>query len=414
MRLITRLAALALAAALQACATGPVQAPPPVTPGATVEAAAPVTVLVSIDGFRPDYLQLGITPNLSALATGGVTGPMRPSFPTKTFPNHWTIVTGLRPEHHGIIGNRMEAAERPGETFTMSSADPFWWGAATPIWIDAERAGIRTATMFWPGSNVDFGGVRPSAWQAFAKEVTDAQRVDAVVDWLRRPAATRPRFVTLYFDTVDTAGHQFGPDAPGTRAAVAAVDTEIGRMQREAAALGVPLNLVIVADHGMAAIAPERVIRLDRIADPKDYRSTEDGPYAALFAQPGREAALEAAILKPHAHMQCWRKADIPAALQFRASARIAPYLCLAEPGWLVVTREPNPNWTRGGAHGWAQSTPDMLALFVANGPAFRSGVTLPAFDNVDIEPLLRRVLGMPSDPSVDGTAATFTSALAN
>ena len=193
----------------------------------------PVTILISIDGFRPDYLERGITPNLGALATSGISGPMRPSFPSKTFPNHWTLVTGKTPDHHGIVGNTMEDAARPGEVFKMATQDPFWWNQAEPIWISAEKQGIRTATMFWPGSEVEFNGLRPADWWPFNQKLSNDRRVNAVVDWMRRPAAIRPKLVTLYFDTVDTAGHYFGP-APGEKlhAAIAEVDSEIGRLKQ--------------------------------------------------------------------------------------------------------------------------------------------------------------------------------------
>ena len=222
MKITSRIFAMALAAALQACVTPPIDAPRTAAIIAPQEQRAPVTILVSIDGFRPDYLQRKVTPNLNELAASGISGSMRPSFPSITFPNHWTLVTGLRPDRHGVVGNRMEDTAHPGMTFTMQSEEPFWWTQAEPIWITAEKAGIRSATMFWPGANVDFSGVRPQDWQQYGHEVSNRQRVDAVIDWLRRPAATRPRFLTLYFDTVDSAGHMDGPDGLKTNAAVAA------------------------------------------------------------------------------------------------------------------------------------------------------------------------------------------------
>jgi predicted AlkP superfamily pyrophosphatase or phosphodiesterase len=404
--------------ALAGCATVP---PPAATVAA--EARAPVTILISIDGFRADYLRRGHSPRLDALAAAGVSGPMRPSFPSKTFPNHWTIVTGDRPDRHGIVANRMEDADRPGETFTMESDDPFWWNAAPPIWVDAERAGMRTATMFWPGANVAWGGARasewpnrisggtrPHDWQQFNQFVSPRQRVDAIVDWLRRPAATRPAFLTLYFDTVDTAGHEFGPDDPRTAAAVAEIDRAIGRLADELAALGQPANLVIVADHGMAATSVERVIPVDRIADPADYRIIEHGPYASLEPTAGRDAALAAALLRPHAHMQCWRKGEIPARFHYGTHARIPPYLCLAETGWMIVPTLPVARLGAGN-HGYDNAAPEMAALFIASGPAFRAGLSLPAFDNVDVYPLLARLIGVTPHPS-DGDPATLEGAL--
>ncbi len=414
MRWTSRFAATALAALLQACVTPPVDAPRPATVSAPVEARAPVTILISIDGFRPDYLTRGVTPNLNALAQAGISASMRPSFPSVTFPNHWTVVTGLRPDRHGIVGNRMEDAAHPGMTFTMQSEEPFWWTQADPIWITAERAGIRTATMFWPGANISFNGLRPSDWQQYGHEVSNRQRVDAVIDWLRRPAATRPQFLTLYFDTVDSAGHSNGPDSPKTTAVVADVDAAIGRLRSELTALGQPANFVITADHGMAATSPDRVIRLDQLIDPTSFRMVTGGTYAGLEPISGKEAALSAAISKPHPHMQCWPKAQIPAALHYGKHPRVPSIICLAETGWLIFDKAPPPDRPvrAGGAHGYDPAAPDMAALFIASGPAIRAAGGLESFDNVDVAPLLRSILGLPADERLDGDDRPFRGAL--
>jgi len=412
---------LAPALSLAACAATPAAPPAAI---AVAEERAPVTILVSIDGFRPDYLDRGLTPVLSRLAAEGVTAPMRPSFPTKTFPNHWTLVTGLVPDRHGIVGNVMEDAGRPGETFTMATEDPFWWNAVEPIWVTAERAGIRTATEFWPGASVGWGGTmnkarhnevtggtRPSDWHQFAQSVTADQRVDAVIDWMRRPAAKRPRFVTLYFDEVDSAGHDKGPDSPEANAAIGQVDAMLGRLVTELRGMGQPANVVIVSDHGMAATAGDRVVALDRIAPLADYRVVEAGPYAAIAPVPGREAAVERALVRSHSHMTCWNKADIPARFRFGRNPRVAPILCLAETGWLVLKTMPSTA-TSGGNHGYDDRAPEMRALFVANGPAFRSGARLAEFPNTDVAPLLRDLLGLPPGKGLDGTDAPFKDAL--
>ncbi|MCI4589448.1 ectonucleotide pyrophosphatase/phosphodiesterase [Sphingobium sp. BYY-5] len=408
--------------ALSACATAPTGRPAPV---AQAEQRAPVTILVSIDGFRADYLQRGVTPNLAALAAGGIEAPMRPSFPTKTFPNHWAIVTGDRPDRNGIVANNMEDASRPDEKFTMASDDPFWWNDVEPIWVTAEKAGVRTATMFWPGSNVPWGGTqdkawpytihggeRPSDWAQFNQQIGGTQRVNMVLDVLRRPADIRPRFVTLYFDTVDTAGHINGPDAPETTQALAEVDQHIGELVAGLKAMGQPANLVILADHGMAARSTDRVIALDKVANPADYRVVESGPYASLVAQPGHEAALEAALLKPTPHMQCWRKSDIPARFHYGAHRRIPPYFCLGETGWEIQPTTPTKPVT-GGNHGWDDRAPEMQALFIANGPAFAPGAKpLAGFANVDVYPLIARLIGVMPRAS-DGDPAALSGLLA-
>lgn len=414
MRVPTGLLAALLAAGLQACATQPASAPR-LARTATAEARAPVVVLVSIDGFRADYLERGVTPNLNALASAGISAAMRPSFPSITFPNHYTLVTGLRPDRNGIVGNRMEDPARPGQVFTMQSDQPYWWGEAEPIWVTAEKAGIRTATMFWPGSNVDFGGVRPRDWAQYAGAISDRQRVDGIIDWLRRPVETRPRFLTLYFDLVDHAGHEFGPDSTKTTEAVAEVDAAIARLRAELAALGQPATLVIVADHGMAATSPDRTIKLYERIDPKLYRAIAAGPYAGLEPQPGQEAALGRALGQPVPHMTCWPKTAIPPALHYGTNPRVPRFVCLAETGWLILDKPPEPDrpLKPGGAHGYDPAAPEMAALFIASGPGIKPAGKLAGFDNVDVAPLLRDLLDLPQDPGLDGDDAPFRAALA-
>ena len=415
MRWTSKLVTAALAALLPLCAI----APAPAAAQTAAKKKAPVTILISIDGFKPDYLTRGVTPNLSRLAAKGVTASMRPSFPSKTFPNHWTLVTGLRPDRHGITANKFEDPARPKEVFTMSSDDPFWWNAADPIWVDAEKAGIRTGTLFWPGSNVPVGGTkdsewpytitggtRPSDWAQFNQVISGEQRVNGAIDWLRRPKAIRPRFLTLYFDTVDTAGHTYGPDDRRTTDAVAEVDRLIGDLLKGLTGLGQPANLVIVADHGMAQTSSERVVLVTDYVAKDDYRMVENGPYATFIATPDKEAAVEKALLGKHPHFECWRKSEIPARFHYGNNIRIPPIFCLAETGWEIKDRAPDKP-ELGGTHGYDNEAPEMAALFIASGPAFRVA-KLPAFDNVDVYPLLRDLLGLPAAPGKDGTDAPF------
>ncbi|MGN6620922.1 MAG: ectonucleotide pyrophosphatase/phosphodiesterase [Sphingomonas sp.] len=413
-------------AALAAIGVSGCAATPPPAPAAQVaaEQKPPVTILVSIDGFRADYLDRGVTPRLNALAASGVSAAMQPSFPSKTFPNHWAIVTGDYPDHSGITANKMEDPARPGETFTMATDDPFWWNTASPIWVDAEKAGIRTATMFWPGANVAWGGAkaakwpndvtggtRPEDWQQFNQAVTGEQRVNAVLDWLRRPAAIRPKFVTLYFDTVDTAGHEYGPDDARTTAVVADIDKKIGMLVDGLNALHQPANLVILADHGMAPISSDRVVALDQIAPAADYRVIESGPYASLEPTAGHEADVARLIPGKHGHATCWRKQDIPARFHYGTNHRIPPYFCLADVDWQVLPSQPTKP-DNGGNHGYDNLAPEMQALFVANGPAFVSDEKLAPFINVDVEPLLRDLIGLPPKAGIDGTDAPFKTVL--
>lgn len=375
----------------------------------------PVTVLIGIDGFRPDYLDRGITPSLSALAAQGVSGAMRPSFPTKTFPNHYAIVTGRVPDRNGIVGNSMIDPRRPGQLFSLGNArqslDPFWWGEAEPVWVTAERAGIRTATMFWPGSEVAIRGARPSDWLRFDQNVSNVQRVNTMLDWLRRPATIRPAFATLYFDTVDTAGHRFGPDSTEVNAAIGEVDARIGDLVDGAAAIGVALNLVIVADHGMRQTDEARVIQLDDLIDRASYIAVEAGPYAAIEPVTGTDDRVAAALLAPHEHMTCARKEDLPARLKYGRNPRVAAIICLAENGWTILSGPPAYP-VNGGAHGYDNADPEMLALFIAQGPAFAQGERMAVFDNVAVAALLRAVLDLPEDAEADGKLADVRGAL--
>lgn len=384
--------------------------------GATAAAqpAHPV-ILVSMDGFRPDYLARGVTPNLNHLAaTGARAEGMRPSFPSVTFPNHYTLVTGMRPDHHGLVDNVMRDPAISDERFTLGNAaavtDRRWWDQAEPVWVTAERNGIRTATMFWPGSEADIHGVRPTIAPKFDGKLPAAQRVDTLLSWLDQPQQ-QFGFLTLYFDDVDHAGHEFGPDAEQTTQAVALVDQAIGRLVAGLEARHIDANLVIVSDHGMAPVSTERVIRLQDIAPKGSYEEVVSGSYAGLNAKPGHDAELAAALLQPHPHLQCWRKQEIPARLAYGKNARVPAFLCLADPEWSVVFNDKSAAKVKGGKHGYDNLAPEMAATFIANGPAFKPGVLVPSFDNVDVYPLLMRLLDVTPLPS-DGDITPLLPAL--
>lgn len=372
------------------------------------------TILISIDGFRPDYLGQGNTPNLDALAARGASGAMRPSFPTKTFPNHSAMISGLIPDHSGIVSNNMLDPMRPGATFSLGNAkqalDPFWWDQFEPLWVTAEKAGVRTATMFWPGSEVAIEGVRPHDWLRYDEAVGNVQRVNTVLDWLRRPAEIRPRFVTLYFDTVDTAGHRFASGSPELIAAITEVDARIGRLVAGLAAMRRSANIVVVSDHGMAPVSPDRVIQLDDLIERAAYVAIDTGPFAAIEPAVGTDDRVYDALLKPHDHMQCWRKEDIPARYRYGANPRVAAIFCLAENGWSILAGAPEYPLT-GGTHGWDNRWDAMTAMFVTAGPDIARGKRVATFDNVDVYPLLARLIGVAPLTS-DGDAETLAGVL--
>jgi predicted AlkP superfamily pyrophosphatase or phosphodiesterase len=378
----------------------------------------PALILISIDGFRPDYLDRDITPNLSALARDGVRGSIHPSFPSLTFPNHYTLVTGLRPEHHGIVDNTFEDPALSDKPFSMYSKDLVtdrrWWDQGEPLWVTARNQGLNTATMFWPGSEAPIHGVRPNEWKPFDKKMPSAARVDQVLAWLAAPPATRPRFVTLYFDIVDTAGHHGGPGSQEANKAIADVDTAIGRLVSGLKSQGQEdTNIIVVADHGMADVGPDRVVYLDDLLPVSSFRAVAVGPVASIVPTPGHEAEVEGALLGDHDHFACWRKGLIPKRFHYGDNPRIPPIVCLAQTSWVVVThaRTAEHPVQLGGAHGFDPTALEMQAVFVAHGPAFRRGVTLAAVDNVDIYPLMARVLHVRPRPN-DGNLSEVIGVL--
>lgn len=391
----------------------------PPRPDTTTAAPAPATViLVSIDGFRPDYLKRGLSPRLAALAADGVQAPLRPSFPTLTFPNHYTLVTGLYPDHHGIVHNRIEDAD-DGSRFVYkdaaTTADPRWWGGE-PIWVGAERHGLRTATLFWPGSDAAIGGLRPSYWKPFDRNLSPQERVDTLLGWLELPEAQRPRFLTLYFEQVDRAGHDFGPDSAEVDQQLAVVDAALGRLLDSLAARGLnaSTNVLVVSDHGQVGSSRERVILADHLIDFDRVRPVNFGVVAGFVPLPGQDAYARSRLLRPHAHMHCWRKERIPPRLRYGSNPRIPPIVCLAAEGWIISNTEwlaDNGNDIARGEHGYDNALPSMRALFIASGPAFRRGVQAAEFNNVDVYPLLAHLLGIPAAPN-DGDVRTMRQLL--
>jgi predicted AlkP superfamily pyrophosphatase or phosphodiesterase len=381
-------------------------------------------VLVSFDGLRADYLDRALPlPAFARLAARGVRARgLIPSWPSKTFPNHWTLVTGLRPGRHGIVANAFwdparGAGYRIADTAAVRDAS---WYRGTPLWALAERAGVRTAAVFWPGSEAPVGGVRPSRWMVYDRGVSDAARVDTVAAWLRSPAAERPRLVTLYVSVADDSGHARGPDAAAVDRAVVAADRTLGRLldSLDTGPVGDRANVVVVSDHGMRAVSAERVVDLSRCAGQAAWaeaRPGDPGPVLALWwtgaaAVRAREArrALPAlqACLRTGGHARALLRAHAPESWAVRREPRAGDLIVAAEPGWLVYARSPRDS-VRGGAHGWDPADDaEMRGVFLAAGPHVRGRGALPPLDNVLVAPLLARLLGLPRPPHGDADRA--------
>jgi len=385
---------------------------------ATPAAARPV-ILIGIDGFRADYLDRGLTPTLSRLAAEGAVaeGGMRPSFPSVTYPNFYTLATGRHPDHHGLVYNRMRDPNLPGRTFSLGDRhevmDRVWWDDAEPIWVSAERQGLATSVLFWPGSEAAVHGVRPRDWLPFEQSVSSRARVNIALGWFTTPQGDWPDFAAVYFDIVDTQGHLFGPNSPELDAALVEVDQAVGVFVAGLAARGIEADLVIVADHGMAATSGERVVWLDDWIQADAVDSYTYGPLAFVDPLPGHEAELEAALAHDPEHLDCWRREDIPARFAYGTHRRISRVVCLAEMGWTLGVRgQLDPARVRPGTHGFDPDAPEMQAVFIAHGPSIRPGVRLERMDSVDVQPLLGRLLGI-EVPAGDGRIDDLRPALA-
>src|SRR6185369_1338066 len=360
----------------------------------------PTVILVSLDGFRSDYLDKVDTPNLHAIIDRGVHAKyMIPVFPTKTFPNHYTIVTGLYPAHHGIVANSMYdpiLKEKFSKNNPDVLRDPRWWGGE-PIWITAEKQGIRTAPLMWPGALVDHDGVRPEYREDYAKSETPAQRVDKVLALLDRPASERPQFLTLYLDSVDDAGHDFGPDSAEVRDTIADVDRAIGQLVSGLRERGIDdrVNVVIVSDHGMAPVPRKKIVIIDDYIDPKTVNVVDSSPVLSLIPNDGDVQGLYAKARRiPHA--KAYLASQMPERWHFSDSPRITPVVVVVDDEWTVTSREYLDNHKKLdlGNHGFDNAAKDMRALFLAEGPAFEHG-TLKPFANVNVYSLLAFLLNI-------------------
>jgi predicted AlkP superfamily pyrophosphatase or phosphodiesterase len=391
------------------------------SPGSGVQSSTrPILILVSLDGWRWDYLERAQVPRLRALARAGVRSEgLIPPFPSKTFPSHYTIVTGLYPEHHGIVSNNMIDAGI-GQRFSMSAPtaqDTRWWGGE-PMWVTAQRQGHKTASMFWPGSDVEISGMRPTHWRKYDHNLPNRARVDQVLRWLQLPEAERPTFITLYFSDVDDAGHEFGPESKEVLATAVELDLEIGALMDGVNRLKLQqsVNYVIVSDHGMSQVSIERLIAIDNFIDPATVDLIDTTPLLGVWPRTITVDQAYRALKDKHPALAVYKKEEIPAELHFNLHPRIPPVIGIASDGWAITSKAQSSEWQRqatrlGGNHGYDNRLQSMHGLFIASGPQFRMGVVLPRFENVHLYEMMARVLGVtpaPNDGRADVTKDVF------
>lgn len=369
-------------------------------------------ILVSIDGFRWDYPGLYETPALDRMAQAGIRAEaLLPVFPTLTFPNHYSIATGLFPAHHGLVGNKFPSPDRQA-FYSMYDRDTVMdgsWYRGNPIWVAAESNGMVSAAYFFVGTEAAVNGVSPTHWYAFDADVPGAERVDQVLEWLALDDSARPHLITLYFEDVDRATHQHGPGSPESIAAIGKVNEYLNRLIDgiERLPIGQETYLVVVSDHGQTRTITEEAFVIDEVIDLEGLIVVDHGAAAFLYLpeseDPSRAVAIRDAINASWQRGRAYLRSDTPADWQVIEGAGFADVIVQPDPAYTVFsTREKLSNVSVGN-HGWAPDFPDMHGIFYALGPGLPSGKVLAPVRVVDVYPLLMKMLQLPIESEIDG-----------
>lgn len=365
----------------------------------------PYVLLISMDGFRWDYPDRYPTPELDKLAAEGVKAKaLRPAFPTKTFPNHYTIATGLYPDHHGIIANHFYNPTLKAFFSIRSDSkyDPRFYGGQ-PIWNVLKRNHIRTASYFWPGSDVPINGMQPDIWKRYDAKATFSQRIDSVAAWFDLPEAQRPHFVTLYFEQPDLDGHHHGPMSAAVGRRVTRMDSLLGVLRAKLARTkaGGKIDIILLSDHGMAATSTARLVNLSGF--PRRWASLKvmGSPLLFVKAKPGAYEKLKA-YLKRIPHTQLFFKGHAPRRLHYGSNPNELDFTLVADLGW-TLTMAKNPRSPNAGNHGYDNRNKEMDAIFYAVGPDFKQHYRMARFENVNVFPLILKIFHL-KGPKVDGS----------
>lgn len=359
------------------------------------------TVIVSLDGFRWDYPQIHGTPNLDKMARKGVSAVMRPSYPASTFPNHYTLITGLVPDHHGIVNNIFWDRENQrqysmGDSLTRYNPDYY---KGEPIWTTAQRQGVKAASLYWVGSDINIKNSYPAFYKDWADQprLTFEQRIDTALALLKRNENNRPRLITLYIDEPDASGHHFGPKGENTKLMVNHIDSLIGKLINgiEELPFANRINLIVTADHGMTDISQERFININDYLKPSWYERAIGNNPTSIFANKENQDSIYRA-LKNINHIKVYRKNKIPKKLKYGTNPNIGDIVVVPSCGWQFGFK-PSPSI---GAHGYDPAYSDMQVIFFAFGPDFKENYKGKKFDNTAIYPLLAHLLGVKPAPN--------------
>lgn len=368
----------------------------------------PYIIYISADGFRNDYADKYQAKNLLALRAKGVQATaMKPSFPSVTFSNHYTLATGMYPSHHGIVNNSFYDPKREQlyvKTDPSAVKDSTWYGGV-PIWVLAEQQKMLSAAFYWLGSETPVHGVRPTYWYNFNTKIPMDARIAAVKEWLALPAEKRPHLINFYFPEVDVAGHYFGTDSKETAAAVKLVDDAVGEMVELAKMTGLVVNFVFVSDHGMTNADNIDAMPLPSIIDKEKFIVPNGDALLQIYAKDKKDIKpLYKALKKQGADYDVYLTTKMPKRWHYRAKnnkdGRIGDIILIPRlPKIFNLTGKP----TNIGKHGFDNDLPDMQATFYAWGPAFKEGLTINSFENVHVYPLLAKILGLSYQHKIDG-----------
>jgi predicted AlkP superfamily pyrophosphatase or phosphodiesterase len=371
----------------------------------------PKVLLISVDGFINDYVERNETPNLDRFINSGVVAEyMIPAFPTKTFPNHWTLVTGLYVENHGIISNsfydyELEARFSYGPQGTPN--DERWWGGE-PIWVTAEKQGLTAATFFWPGSEATINGVQSTKWVQYDGGVPDSTRIDSLVAWMDPAGEVQADFGTLYFSEVDSRGHAFGKNSPEVDKAVADIDGLLGYLHKKIKDVGLDesLNIILLSDHGMSDLSEEQVIFLEELINLNDVEVMDWTPVGMIKPKEGKTDDVYRALKENEENYTVYLKEDMPERYHFKNHYRIPEIIMIADPGYTITNRSFfESRGLLAAQHGFDNTSTDMRTFFAANGPAFKTGEVAAPFESVHVYELMNHILNIdpaPNDGSID------------